>query len=54
VVEGDNLQSIATAGYGSPGRWRALAEANDIDDPLRVRPGEVVYLPNDDELEEKA
>jgi nucleoid-associated protein YgaU len=50
VTEGDNLQAIALAGYGSPGRWRALAEANDIDDPMRVRPGHVVYLPNRDEL----
>jgi hypothetical protein len=50
VTEGDNVQAIAFATYGKPGRWRELAAANDIDDPLRVRPGDVVYLPNDDEL----
>ncbi|HEY0638292.1 MAG TPA: LysM peptidoglycan-binding domain-containing protein [Pseudonocardiaceae bacterium] len=46
VSAGENLQSIATATYGSPNRWRAVAEANGIDDPARVRPGQVVYLPN--------
>ncbi|MCX2954577.1 LysM peptidoglycan-binding domain-containing protein [Lentzea sp. NEAU-D7] len=50
VTDGDSLQSLATANYGSPGRWRQVAEANGIDDPLRVRSGAVVYLPNPDEL----
>lgn len=50
VASGENLQSIATATYGSPNRWRALAEANGIDDPSRVRPGQVVYLPNAGEV----
>jgi nucleoid-associated protein YgaU len=46
VSAGESLQSIANTSYGSPNRWRALAEANGIDDPARVRPGQVVYLPN--------
>lgn len=50
VSDGESLQGIATATYGRPGYWRALAEANGIDDPLRVRPGSVVYLPNAGEL----
>lgn len=50
VSSGDTLQSIATANYGSPGRWRALADANGIDDPTRLRPGQVVYLPNAGEV----
>ncbi|HSH23634.1 MAG: LysM peptidoglycan-binding domain-containing protein [Actinomycetota bacterium] len=50
VSDGENLQTIATATYGRPGHWRAVAEANGIDDPLRVRPGAVVYLPNAGEL----
>lgn len=50
VAEGDNLQAIAWSNYGSSGRWRQIANANAIDDPLRVRPGSVVYLPNEDEL----
>lgn len=50
VSAGESLQSIATATYGSPNRWRALAAANGIDDPARVRPGQVVYLPNPGEV----
>ena len=50
VTEGDSLARIATNQYGSPGSWRPLAEANGIDDPLRVRPGDRVYLPNPEEL----
>jgi nucleoid-associated protein YgaU len=50
VSAGENLQSVAVENYGSPGLWRKIAETNDIDDPLRVRPGKGVYLPNPDEL----
>jgi Contractile injection system tube protein/LysM domain len=50
VTSGDSLARIATDQYGAPGRWRRLAEANGIDDPLRVRPGDRVYLPNPEEL----
>ncbi|HEX4701575.1 MAG TPA: hypothetical protein VH352_05545 [Pseudonocardiaceae bacterium] len=50
VSAGENLQSVAVENYGSPGLWRRIAETNDIDDPLRVRPGHGVYLPNPDEL----
>jgi nucleoid-associated protein YgaU len=45
VVAGDSLASIAYAEYGDPTRWRVLAEANAIDDPLRVREGAVVQVP---------
>jgi nucleoid-associated protein YgaU len=50
VSAGENLQSVAVQNYGAPGLWRRIAETNDIDDPLRVRPGKGVYLPNPDEL----
>jgi nucleoid-associated protein YgaU len=50
VTSSDNLATIATEQYGSPGRWRQIAEANDIDDPLRIKPGDRVYLPNPEEL----
>jgi hypothetical protein len=50
VGEGETLQSIATANYGTPALWRRIAEVNHIDDPTRVRPGTTVYLPNPDEL----
>jgi nucleoid-associated protein YgaU len=48
--QGETLQSLATATYGRPQHWRAIAEANGIDDPLRVRPGRYVRLPAPDEL----
>jgi contractile injection system tube protein/LysM domain-containing protein len=50
VTAGDSLARIATAQYGSPDRWRPIAAANGIDDPLRVRPGDHIYLPNPEEL----
>lgn len=50
VSAGENLQSVAVENYGTPALWRRIAETNDIDDPLRVRPGKGVYLPNPDEL----
>jgi hypothetical protein len=34
--DGDSLQSIAYSAYGDAARWRAIAEANGIDDPLRL------------------
>lgn len=50
ITAGETLHSVATERYGSPQAWRALADANGIDDPLRVRPGQVVYLPHDEEM----
>jgi nucleoid-associated protein YgaU len=52
VGHGESLQSIATANYGNPGAWRRIAEVNGIQDPTRVRPGDTVYLPNPQELDE--
>jgi hypothetical protein len=46
VVEGDTLASVAFAEYGDPNYWRALAEVNGIDDPLRVRPGANLLMPS--------
>lgn len=50
VSSGDTLQSIAMTHYGRPGLWRRIAEVNRIGNPSRLRPGQVVYLPNPDEL----
>jgi nucleoid-associated protein YgaU len=50
VVAGENLQQIATSTYGRPAAWRAIAIANGIEDPMRVHPGAVVYLPGPEEL----
>ena len=45
VRDGDSLPSIAYRAYGDATRWRAIAEANNIDDPLRLRRGTPLVLP---------
>jgi nucleoid-associated protein YgaU len=45
TTEGDTLQSVAYAELGKPAYWRAIAELNDIDDPLRVAPGTTLLIP---------
>ncbi len=37
--------------YRDPNKWRALAEANNIDDPMRVKPGTVLIVPDRREAE---
>ncbi len=43
--EGETLTSISAREYNDPRKWREIADANDIDDPLRVQPGTVLKLP---------
>lgn len=50
VVEGDTLAGLAYAEYGNPSLWRAVAEANRLDDPVRLRPGSTLLLPALEEL----
>lgn len=50
VRAGDSLAAIAYREYGNPAQWRSLAEVNGIDDPLRLRPGQVVLIPTLEEL----
>jgi hypothetical protein len=50
VVEGDSLPAIAYREYGQPVLWRAVAELNGIDDPMRLRPGTRLLLPPAEEL----
>ncbi|MBZ2197048.1 CIS tube protein [Occultella gossypii] len=47
---GDTLAGIAYAEYGDPSLWRAVAELNGVDDPVRLRPGRRLLLPAVDEL----
>jgi hypothetical protein len=54
VTAGEGVVGIAQRSYGSPNAWRALAEANGLDDPLRVKPGKVLYLPGSGELADGA
>jgi nucleoid-associated protein YgaU len=49
LVEGDSLASVAFEEYGNGGWWRPLAEANNIDDPLKVLPGTRLLVPDIDD-----
>jgi nucleoid-associated protein YgaU len=48
VRDGDSLPSIAYGAYGDATRWRAIAEANGIDNPLRLRRGSELTIPRID------
>ncbi|MER7687045.1 LysM peptidoglycan-binding domain-containing protein [Streptomyces sp. NPDC097610] len=50
VVAGDSLQSLAWREYGNAAAWRAIAEANDIDDPNRLSNGTELVLPAAEEV----
>ncbi len=45
LKEGDTLQSIAAQEYGDPRKWRPIAEANNIDNPLTIQPGQGLIIP---------
>jgi hypothetical protein len=45
IRDGDSLASIAYTHYRDPTRWRPIAEANGIDDPLRLKRGTVLSIP---------
>ena len=45
VRDGDSLPSIAYAAYGDATAWRAIADANGIDNPLHLRSGRALSLP---------
>ena len=53
VMEGESVVGIAQQNYGSPNAWRAVAEANRLDDPLRVKPGKRLSLPSPAELRQE-
>ncbi|MCP2342443.1 CIS tube protein [Actinomadura rupiterrae] len=50
LVAGDTLASLAWREYGDATAWRVIAEANGIDDPMRLRPGRELLLPAADEI----
>ncbi len=45
VQPGETLDRIAAAHFGDPTRWRSIAESNGIEDPLALRPGELLAIP---------
>ncbi|MDF3303095.1 CIS tube protein [Streptomyces tropicalis] len=50
VVAGDSLQSLAWREYGDASAWRAIAEANAVDDPARLPTGVELVLPAAEEV----
>lgn len=46
IIEGDTLASVAYRELGKPSYWRAIAELNGIDDPMRVAPGTTLLIPS--------
>jgi len=45
LIEGESLQAIAWQEYGNATHWRAIAEFNGIDDPLRLEAGLRLLIP---------
>jgi nucleoid-associated protein YgaU len=54
MVAGDTLALVAYQEYGDPLLWRALADYNGIDDPMRIAHGTRVLLPRLDRLSASA
>lgn len=51
VVAGDTLPSVAMSAYGSAARWRDVARANHIDNPLALTAGDRLLLPHPADLD---
>lgn len=45
LLQGESLPGLAHREYGDPALWRVLAAFNDIDDPMRLRPGTTIVVP---------
>jgi hypothetical protein len=45
LSQGETLSAIAGRYYGRPGDWRAIAEANEINDPRRIAAGMALAVP---------
>jgi hypothetical protein len=45
VHDGDSLPSISYGAYGDATRWRDIADANGIDDPMKLRRGRQLTIP---------
>jgi len=45
VQPGETLDRIAALRLGDPTRWRLVAEANGMVDPLNLRPGDAIVIP---------
>ena len=50
VRDGDTLPSISYDAYGDATKWRLIAEANGVDNPLHLRRGASLSLPTPGDL----
>lgn len=50
LYDGDTLAHVAYRQFRQPNRWRDVAQANGIDDPMRVPAGTQMLVPSPDEL----
>jgi Contractile injection system tube protein/LysM domain len=46
IKRGDTLSNVAAKMYGDPARWRAIAERNDIDNPIHLEIGRRLGIPD--------
>jgi nucleoid-associated protein YgaU len=44
VTEGETLDWIAYQEYSDAAQWRHIAKVNDLDDPMDLRPGQILKL----------
>ena len=49
LLAGESLASVAYAEFNDAALWRAIAEENEIDDPMRLVAGSVLLLPSFEE-----
>ncbi len=47
VIAGDRIDTIAFAVYGDATRWRAIAEYNQLNNPLALKSGRQLIIPRD-------
>lgn len=45
VKSSDPLWMIASREYNDPSKWRIIAEANGINDPMKLKPGSEIIIP---------
>jgi nucleoid-associated protein YgaU len=45
IIRGDRLDTIAAEFYQDATKWRAIAEYNNITDPLALHPGQRIVIP---------
>ena len=54
LIEGETLQGLAYQELGKPAYWRAIAELNGVDDPMRVHAGQSLIMPTKSDASKQA